>query len=96
MWKCRSRALKAQAGAVPGRTDRDALEEERTKCYIRNPLLWVEPHLIRVHTQEEMETILNKVKETRTIQRPTADLNGEQGELGWTADLVKAASGRMG
>jgi hypothetical protein len=74
MGKCRSRALKAQAGAVPGRTDRDALEEERTKCYIRNPLLWVEPHLIRVHTQEEMETILNKVKETRTIQRPNSRL----------------------
>lgn len=65
MWKCRSRALKAQAGAVPGRTDGDALEEEWRKSYIRNPSLWVEPHLIRVYTQEEMETTLNKVKKNR-------------------------------
>lgn len=72
MWKRRSRALKAQAGAVPGRTDGDA--PERTKSYIRNPSLWVEPHLIRVYTQAEMETILNKVKKTRNIRRPYSRL----------------------
>lgn len=64
MWKCRSRALKAQAGLYLEELMECTPKAER-KSYIRNPSLWVEPHLMRYIHTEEMETTLNKIKKNR-------------------------------